>query len=203
MRDIRHFSRYAAPLLVPAIVFGLIGCGQKLADKAAEKIVEKTIEKQAAKDGQKVKVDLSKGEMTVESKGAGEGGESFKMSTKDNSTSVEKSDGSKMVMGEAAAVPANFPKDVPLYEGMKLTMVAFDAPQEMFSISATTPDSVAKVADFYKEKAKANGWAEEVSIAQGGDQMYTLGYSKEKRNLNVMVMKTDEGTGIQITTGNK
>lgn len=196
-------SRWLVLLPLAALALGLGGCGKKMAEKAQEKIIENALEKEAAKSGQKadVKVDLSKGEMTIDSKG--EGGESYKMSSKDNTTSVTKADGSQVVVGDSVAIPASFPKDVPLYPGMKPTMAAAEPAQESFSLSATTPDSLQKVAGFYKEKVKENGWSEETPAIPDTDEMSMLMYTKDQRSLQVMVMKAGDGTGIQIVIGKK
>lgn len=195
-------------LMAVAISMTFAGCGKK----ASEIIAEKAIEAGASQNGEKVDVDISKGEMTIKGKdgeqkmniqkdGDGStvtvsGKDGFKMKTDDNGATMEMADGGKMTSGDAAKLPDNFPADVPMYEGMKLIWV-MTTPDEGMSVTAETADAPDKVTAFYKEQVAAKGWTEKYATQQ--DTMFNGQYSKDGRDLIVMVMKNDDKTGIQLT----
>ncbi|MCP4644624.1 MAG: hypothetical protein GY851_29545 [bacterium] len=197
------------------------GCGEKAAQTIAEKAMEKAIESEAAEDGEDVdvKVDISKGTMTV----AGADGEKVNMKMDaDNGTmtitgadgeqvgmkidateggaTMTTADGTEMLSGANAKLPDDFPEDVPQYKGMQLVMVT-KMPDGNLSVTATTPDSIDKVAAFYKKEAEANGWNEEMSMDMG--EMKNLQYKKADRGMIVLVIKDEKETGIQLTIVNE
>ncbi|HOZ45950.1 MAG TPA: hypothetical protein PLO37_13435 [Candidatus Hydrogenedentes bacterium] len=103
--------------------------------------------------------------------------------------------------GEEAKIPADFPKDVPLYADMKLTMVQTAGDQGMFMVAAETSDPIDKVAEFFKTQCSQQGWAEQMQMSQG--EMRLQSYTKENRALNV-TLATEEGvTKINLNTANQ
>ncbi|MBI4559560.1 MAG: hypothetical protein HY706_18390 [Candidatus Hydrogenedentes bacterium] len=163
-------------VMVAAVWTGVIfGCGQKASEVVGEKVAEKAIEAGAAKEGVKAKVDIS--------------GDSVAIQTTEGSVTI----------GEKAEIPEDFPKDIPLYPGQTLVMVSSAAENQTFTVQAKTGDATEKVADHYKKEAPANGWIEETSVTQSGEQpMQLLVYKKDSRTLNVTVTKDTEGTMISL-----
>ena len=181
-----------------------LGCGQK----ASETVAEKAIESAMSADGQKVdvKLDSSGGGFSMSVKG--EDGATQQMTVtssgdEDNLTmTVQGQDGPmSMVAGEAATLPADFPKDVPLLPGMKLTMVQSMPTQKAYVAQGTTDKAMAAVAAFYKEQAAAQGWTERMAMNQAG--MHMLNYEKSGRALSVMLNQDGAHTVIQLTTAAK
>ncbi len=93
-----------------------------------------------------------------------------------------------------AALPENFPKDVPMISGAKIAvaMVLTDA-ASVNLIAPSSPDDAAK---FYAENLKAQGWKVESPANVAGRTM--LSAKKDKRDCNVAVAKHPDGSAIQI-----
>ena len=150
---------------------------------AAAKVAEKAIEAGLSGEAANVEIDLDDGSGSLAMNIAGEEG------------------AGRVVMGSAAAIPDDFPKDVPLYPGMSLEMVMAMSEQHSFSIQASTQDALDKVAAHFQGEAGKKGWVEELSMNQGGDQpMSMLNYTKEGRVLNLMLVSDEGQTRISLTT---
>ncbi len=168
---------------------GLVGCGEK----AAEKLVEEAIEAQAGED---VDVDISGDSVTIT--GTDEQGESFRVDV-DGETGTYTLEGgvTQVQAGANVELPADFPKDVPTYPGMKIVSAITDASQNAIIISATTSDAMSTVVDHFKKEVGANGWSETMAMPSG--DMTTLQFSKGERTLSVMVMVQGQDTAIHLT----
>ena len=78
-------------------------------------------------------------------------------SGKGSQFTFEGKQGKVQVLGEGGlALPEGFPKDVPIYPGSTVSVSA--AVQDGMHVSLKTADASTKVAAFYKEKLKADGW---------------------------------------------
>jgi hypothetical protein len=217
-------------LLVSLLIAGA-GCG-KVSDTVSNKVKEKAIETALSKDGNKADVTLDKDGRVSSMAIKGPDGKEQKMDMKmdqnggtmtiketdengktrdvqvsgsgDTSTmTIQSDDGAmKIATGDAAKVPDDFPKDIPLYNGIKLISVQTMPDQKMFHIQATTADAMDKVAAFCKEQYVKQSWTEASSMNQAGDAPMTMiSYKKEDRILNVVLMKDKDGTMIQLNTG--
>ena len=178
--------------IVVALPLGC-GCRQKVADKA----IEKVIETQAKKDGKDVDVKMNSadGSMTITSK---DGKEKVDMKSDDKSFSIQTKDG-MMVTGDAAKLPENFPKDVPVYPGAKPTLVSTMAGNETFNVSFDTADTIDQVGAYYRKELTANGWQEQQTMNQGGDQpMQMLHYTKAQRTVMVTVTREGDKTVLSL-----
>ena len=101
--------------------------------------------------------------------------------------------------GDAAKLPDNFPKDVPMMDNLRYTMVSTTG-EDLFSVTATSPGGVDDISTWYAEKAKSNGWEETVVMKEAGPPVtHVLNYSKDDRQLSIMVT-TGEGTGFSTLT---
>jgi len=213
-----------------ALGLALAGCG-KAAEKAGNTIAEKAIEKALSADGQKVDVKINKdgGASNISFQGTDRDGKKIDMTISGDGNKgalqmkgpegtmnmTVTGDGDKaalqmkgpdgtmtMTAGDAAVLPADFPKDVPLYPGLKLYMVQTMPDQKAHMVQGFSTDSLDKVAAFCKEKFPAQGWTEQTSMNQGGDSpMAMFSYQKEQRTLSIMVGREEERTSLSITVG--
>ena len=164
---------FAAPL-----AFGVMGCG-KIAEKIQEKVVEKAVEKSIeAKSGGQVQVDL----------------EGKKLSA------VSKSGKQVTAIGESATLPADFPKQVPLYPGAALNVSHADnsgAPK--YALMYTAGDSPDKVTAFYKDELKSFKLEQETNMGSGRNLLFT---DKAQAKLRVQLIigkgEGDNGSTVML-----
>lgn len=150
------------------------GCG-----KAVNKAVEKAVESELSKDGKKVNVDM------------GSSGSPMSMTVTDEKGQTQ------MTMGASAAIPADFPKDVPKYPGMTVTMAVSET--DACTVQATSKDALQKIGDYFKAEAVKGGWTEQSAMTQSGESAMTmLEYAKGDRRFSVMVTSSSDGTAIMI-----
>jgi hypothetical protein len=147
----------------------LSGCG-KANEKASEKLIEKSLRNSGAKGAQ---VDLSKGKMTVKT----DEGE-MELST-----------------GEAASIPADFPKDVCTIKGAKIQM-AMKTPQG-FMLQMKVDRAMGEIAESYGTEMKAQGWAQETSMDMG--EMNSRVFKKEKSQVALVVTKDGAASDVMLT----
>lgn len=114
---------------------------------------------------------------------------------------VRSEDGSASIGGEAK-IPSDFPKDVPVYPGSKVTF-AVKTEGKNFSVAVLTKDDVAKVMDYYKRELAAKGWNStddslEITFEGGSSKSY----SKENRVILVTVgtEESSQSSGQTIVT---
>ena len=196
--SMRHLINYFLAIVsVCAMLAVFTNCG-KAKDAAMNKVkevaVEKAIESQAAADGKKVNVDVSGDTMTVK-------GEDGTTKISGNSMEITSQDGkTKMVSGENAALPADFPKDVPVYPGAKVTMAASNTEDKTTTLTLESKDAVEKIADYVSKETAAQGWKEDMVIKQPGDQpLHMLGYKKDNRTLMYTISGGSDGTSISMS----
>lgn len=107
--------------------------------------------------------------------------------------------GVQMRVGSEAAIPDTFPKDVPVYRGMKLNLS--QAGDDGFVIQGTVTDDIDRVTAFIKSEAEKQGWSEESTFSTtGGEALTMFNYTKGERTLNISVVRQDAETMIQIAT---
>ncbi len=189
-----------------AMVFLLVGtaaftgCG-KAAQTVTDKATEKAIEKSIAKDGGTADVKLDTKSGTVQVKGTDASGNAYEVKTGGDKDTVNFKqtgpDGMEMQVGEGAKLPADFPKDVPILEGLKLQMVQ-TSENKTFVLQGSSTTPIAKAAAFYKEKIAAQGW-KQLTVMDAGE-MQTMQYEKDQRSLSVMLMKDGENTNVSTQT---
>ncbi|MCX5759060.1 MAG: hypothetical protein NTU83_11240 [Candidatus Hydrogenedentes bacterium] len=184
-----------------AVAVAGCGIGGKVAQKATEKAVEKAIESQASNDGKdvKAKIDLQSGSMKVVSN---DGKEQMNISTQDGQTTMTSQEGgAKSVVGKGAKVPDTFPKDIPVYAGVEVTMASENAADKSFMVQAATKDAVDVVSAYYKKELAGKGWTESQTVNQAGPPpMQMLTYAKGDRELMVMIQAADKTTMLTLQT---
>jgi hypothetical protein len=175
MRHTRWLAVSVVSLLLPT-AFGCSRIVDKIAEKAAEKATEKAIEAQTGG-----KVDISKQGMTVE----GNNGQT------------------KVAFGEAAKLPDNFPKEVPIYPDAKITgsVAVNDKKKNGEMVMFETPDTPDKVADFYK--SKLSGYASNMDMNTSGSRMLVMTSADGKLSVTIIASKSEKGSSVQLTAGQK
>jgi len=105
------------------VIVALAGCGGKSAEeKSAEELAERMIEQAAKAEGAEVDVDVSSGSVKI--RGTDEEGGTVNVDMDEESATITSEGGrTTMTAGAAAKIPDDFPKDVPLYEKMKVMAV--------------------------------------------------------------------------------
>ncbi len=187
-----------AALLAGCLAMALAaGCGGKSAEKASEALAERMIERAARGDGANVDVDISSGKISV--KGVDEHGEAVDFTVDADAGTMTSDQGAvSFATGEAAKIPDDFPKDVPLYQGAQLVSVHRDANAGMTSLAATCGDPAGTVAEFYTKQMEANGWTQETAFTQS-DSMHMMSYEKDSRQLSIIIAGEGDATQIQLT----
>lgn len=167
--------------LLAALVFAVAvsGCGNS-GTSASNQAAERVIEQAAQQQGIEADVQIT------------DEGASFSM----NASSER---GAETIQsGENLPLPENLPKDIPLPDALKVTMINTAATNEVFNIQATNKLSVDELVQFYKTQAPARGW-KEVSASALAGVMASLEYEKEDRVLRVIV---NNGNGWSMLTLN-
>ena len=182
----------------------VIGAGcHKATQTVTEKIAEKAIEKSIAKDGGTADVKLDSKSGSVQMKGKDASGNAYEMKTGGGKDSFDfkqtGADGSVTQMGASAKLPADFPKDVPILDGLQLQLVQSSPAKKEFVVQGKAATPITKAAAFYKEKIAAQGWKELTSM--DGGEMQNMQYEKEQRSLSVMLMKEGDATTVSMQLG--
>jgi hypothetical protein len=101
----------------------------------------------------------------------------------------------KATSGEAAAaLPADFPKDVPVLKGAMLKLAISQGDKTVVHLQTTS--SIADAAKYYDAELKNQGWRIE-STTRSGD-MYTVSARKGKTLCGVTITKEAKGTLIRM-----
>jgi hypothetical protein len=144
----------------------LVSCGNP-AEKAAENAAEKAIEQET---GGKADVDIKNGTTRVQ--------------TKDGVVTV----------GEQQ-LPADWPKDVPVYPGAKVQVSGTSNTNGAASMF-TIPGGKADVVSFYKQKLVEEGWVIDVAADMGASSIVSA--SKDQRTIAVQIAESGEQTTVTI-----
>ena len=162
-------------IVLTGFVFMLAGCGlgQKTAENTAENMAENAIEKET---GGNADVDIEKDKVDIKTE-----------------------DGS-MQAGEDVSLPADFPKDVYVFEG-KIKTVIQSNETAGFSVSIETDKAVESIKSIYEEKLKADGWKITGSMVIG-DSITVVG-EKDNRTVSIMAGKGEKENTIVINVANK
>lgn len=105
-------------------------------------------------------------------------------------------DGGKIqIAGEgSASLPEGFPESVPVYPGAKI--MASVKGKDSMMVTLTTADASKKVADFYNEKLKANGWTIEVTADIDGGHVVSA--KKDALECNAAMNRSEDQTTITL-----
>lgn len=206
MKQILQLAMGTAVCAAAAIV--MTGCG-----KIAEKATEMAVEHSAGDENVDVKFDASGGSFTITDRETGmtaevTQGEGTSVVVKseqgdmtitgdDESFSMTSADGGMTVTaGDSAKVPDNFPKDVPVYDGLVLEFASAQQDESMYALNGTTKNALEEVFAFYKEKLAGAGWAEQTAVTES--DMALLAFTKDKRSVTVNLTKGPGETGVAV-----
>jgi hypothetical protein len=126
-------------------------------------------------------------------------GEKVEYDSSGKSVTVKTPDGSVYVGGEGVKLPEDFPKDIPVYPGAKLS-ASVSAAQTGTSghmVTFATADAPEKVAAFYK--GKFSTWQTAMEMASGGGKVLLLRTPDEKRSLTVVANPANGLTTVTLT----
>lgn len=160
-------------LLLALPAFVVAGCGGD--DEAAEKIAEKVIENESGGD-----VDIEDGEV-----------------------SVTDEEGNKSTMSSGEELPEDFPKEIPLPDGAKITSgtKVSTGGDDTFAITAEVDDSPKDVLAFYKEELAGFKNEMEISTDSGSSAQYV------NDDWNILLgVSEEDGTNmlsLTVTPGSK
>lgn len=143
---------------------------EKITQKVTEKAIEHTLEQQTGGD---VQVDTNKG-----------------------SVSLKSDKGSVEINREGAKLPDNWPKDVPIYPGAKITMTISNDEQHVLSLETT--DSPEQAVAFYKAKLSSMKQEAAMSTPQQDMLVYKDG---NERLVQLAIGKDSGGSGPNTTIG--
>lgn len=166
---------------------------------ACEWIAERTAELVASANGSEVDMDMDQesGDATTESE---DGNVAIDMEDDSGRFELTGEDGSvvRIATGKDAAIPDDFPSDVPLFPGFKPDMVQ-SLPGGTVAVAGSVPAAIPSVKSYYDQAALREGWTVTGSI--GEEHVASLTYTKGERMLQVTATPDMAGTMISITTG--
>ncbi|MCE9612761.1 MAG: hypothetical protein K8T26_00705 [Lentisphaerae bacterium] len=101
----------------------------------------------------------------------------------------------QMASGASAALPDDFPKDIPVYSGATLSQVISTGESIHLMLASTTPQ--ADVTRFYRDTLMAAGWGKEMEMQNAGNDMFS--FVKGPRKVAIMVTRANNETLISLT----
>jgi hypothetical protein len=161
-------TRTVVLLALCTLTFG--GCCRSCREKMMESAVEKAVE--SGGDGKtKAKIDLKKGSFTISD---GKGGK------------VD------FGGGGATKLPDTWPKDVPVYAGVKLTFTM--ATDKGASVTFESAEAPQKILDYYKATLLAQGWKSTITSQTDQGGMAAFEKKDVKRSVIVTVSSSSGKT---------
>ena len=170
-------KQMACVMVVLALVG--VGCG-KAKQAVGDKATELAIESAAKPEGKNVDVKVNSSSGSVQMTQTTDGGKTT------------------AAYGEGTKMPADWPKDIPVPDGLALVTAQSTPEQGQFMITGTTAQPLDKVVAFIKEKIPAQGWKVETTMAVPGQTDTTI-FKKDDRNLNVTANVEDGKTAIVLS----
>jgi hypothetical protein len=104
-------------------------------------------------------------------------------------------EGLQAEVGERVKLPANFPRDIPIYPGAT-PQGAFARPEEGMVVNLRSQDSVDEAYEFYALELEAEDWEISSEMNLGGQRMLTA--VKGERQAMITVTGDKEGTVVVI-----
>lgn len=188
--------RYVFGILGLAGILLAVGCGSGEENAAA------VVESAAALQGANVDIELSEDDKAVSMTFKDEEGRTQQLDFQGGDSDTfemnlqGEAGGMRMTGGAKAEIPEGFAGDVPLYPDMTPTMVQELGGQGAANIVATSPDPVEKVAGFYEEHCREQGWSQLMQASNSG--VHVTSYNKGQRKLTVTIAPGDGETNITL-----
>ena len=186
-------TRLFSVSLAMVCVLAAVGCGGKDEAETSATPESKAKVETSAKDGEGFSMSFKDKDGKTAKIQMGGDDDSFSMNIEGGEGGVQ------MKVGKDATIPEDFPKDVPMYKGIKLNLS--QSSDDGHIVSGTVTDDMDTVAAFFKEQAAKQGWEEEGTFSTTGEGAMTmLSYKKGERTLSVTVSLQDNETMIQVVT---
>jgi hypothetical protein len=99
------------------------------------------------------------------------------------------------MIGEGASVPADWPEDAPLPEGLNVTAALAEG--DACTVSGELGGAPSDVYQRAKQALLASGWDEEQESVSG--QTHALGLSKDGREVQLFVVDSGAGAALTMT----
>lgn len=100
---------------------------------------------------------------------------------------------------EGVPMPNDFPKDVPIIDGAKVTAAMTQGEQRMLHLRV--PVGQAEAAKFYADALKGQGW--EIENTMNMNEMAMLAARKDARECNVAVLKEGDTVLVQLVVSSQ
>jgi len=169
-----------AVFVLPVFALALFGLGcnplasvkQKAEQKAADALAGGILSQAS---GGKVEVNSDKGSVGF----------------KDDKT------GDTIAFGEDIKLPANFPQDVLMYDGVKILSVMTKVKEKSANVTLTSTDDAAKVLAWYEDSYKRDAWTLKDSASM--NQVQSRNFNKSKVGVSFSIWPDPEKKLTYIT----
>lgn len=179
-------TRVLLPITLAIVACTSLACGfitNKVTEKVSEEVAEKAIEKSIEADGGgDASVDMSNGQVNI--------------TTDQGAVNITANGG--------GSLPSDFPADVPLYPGAKITgtMSSSGPDGAGVVVNFETTDSADKIAAFYKEKL-GGSFKTAAEMNMGGQLTLAFVSADEKRTVSVSANPTGSGSAVMLIASQK
>ena len=106
----------------------------------------------------------------------------------------------EVTTGAQARIPEDFPKDVPLPEGLTIENVSAMPAQSTFVVQGKVQQQLETLAPSMQKQIEEQGWS---AVPPDGSQeipdMKVLNFTKEAKILNLTLIREDNATSINLT----
>lgn len=126
-----------------------------------------------------------------------EDGKTVKYTTDDKSTTLSDDEGT-LTMGEDVSLPKDFPKNTPVYSGIKLSSAFYEKDKSSAGYIGTVKKPKDEIINWYRNEYKKLGWQDSLSTPDG----LTM---KNDTQVSSVVVSLEEGgiCNITVSTMNK
>jgi hypothetical protein len=123
----------------------------------------------------------------------------FQMNITDEGASISAGGGAtSFQLGAQASIPADWPEDVPTYEGMKVGSATKNEGEGLYAITGTADDDAKQVVDELHSGLEAEGW-EEVTRVDQANRLYVRSFQKDGRQVKLTIQGSPQGgSSLQI-----
>lgn len=118
---------------------------------------------------------------------------------KDGTGFTMKTDTGELNLG-GGSLPTSFPKDLPVYAGMRSQTSAVNSKDESGTVVLSGKAAASDVVDWYEKEMKSNGWTETANQTVGEGS--AMSFTKEDRQASVLVVPSGTGeSAVTLTYG--
>jgi hypothetical protein len=103
--------------------------------------------------------------------------------------------------GAGLALPAEFPADIPIYSGFKVTTRVVPPGSKGGTLLLEGPAKAATLGSYYEKEMAAQGWKQIQAFASGNS--FSQSYTKDDRSATFTGTENDGSTTLQVIFGAK